>query len=239
MKVLRMCRAILILMFAPPFTIFSSLIALTMMTVFKVSPVRIQGLTRFWGRTITRASGVSVRVEGLEKLDATRPYIFAANHQSQFDIFALQGHFNFDFRWLAKKELFAIPFFGQAMRSAGYIPVDRSHGRQAVKSLNEAARRIAEGTSVIIFPEGTRSLDGRLQPFKAGGMTLAIKSAVDLVPIAILGTHEILPKGKLLARPGKVVIRVGEPIPSSAYEPKQKHELAERLRQAVTDLMVR
>lgn len=237
MKLLRMCRSILVLVFAPPFTILASLLALLLMTVFRFSPVSIQGLTRFWGRTITRACGVSVRVEGLEKLDARKPYIFAANHQSQFDIFALQGHLNFDFRWLAKKELFAIPFFGQAMRKAGYIPVDRSHGRQALKSLNEAARRIAEGTSVIIFPEGTRSLDGRLQTFKAGGMTLAIKSAVDLAPVAIIGTHEILPKGKLLAHAGEVIIRVGAPIPSSAYEPKQKHELAERLRQAVADLM--
>jgi len=93
------------------------------------------------------------------------------------------------------------------MRRAGYIPVDRSHGRQALKSLGEAAQKIAAGTSVIIFPEGTRTKDGKMQDFKAGAMVLAIKSGVDIVPVAIKGTYEILPKGKLLINPGNVSIQ--------------------------------
>ncbi|MBW2466236.1 MAG: 1-acyl-sn-glycerol-3-phosphate acyltransferase, partial [Deltaproteobacteria bacterium] len=183
------------------------------------------------------SNGVKVRVEGMENLEKDRPYIFAANHQSQFDIFALQGFLGVDFRWLAKKELFEVPIWGPAMRRAGYIPIDRSRGRQAIKSLDEAAKKIAAGTSVIIFPEGTRTKDGRIQDFKAGAMVLAIKSGVDLVPVAIRGTYEILPKGKLLMKPGKVTIRAGLPIATKNYTTKDKHKLAGILQAEVTKLL--
>ena len=184
-----------------------------------------------------RIGGIRVEVEGLENLQPNQSYIFAANHQSQIDIPALQGYLNADFRWLAKKELFKVPIWGAAMRKAGYIPVDRSHGRKALKSLEKAAKKIAEGTSVIIFPEGTRSIDGHLQPFKAGGMVLAIKAGVPLVPVGIVGTHEILPKGRLLIKPGRVKISLGQPIDTGEYHLKQKHELAQRLHEAVRELL--
>ena len=106
-----------------------------------------------------------------------------------------------------------------------------------MKSLEEAAQRIAEGTSVIIFPEGTRSIDGRLQPFKAGGMVLAIKAGVPLVPVGITGTHEILPKGRLFIRPGRVKITLGQPIDTREYHLKQKQELAKRLHDSVSTLL--
>jgi len=230
-------RAVMVLAMAPFLTIFCSLLVLIGRGIFRIPVVKIQASPRFWGKVITAASGVKVRVEGLERLDRSRPYIFLANHQSQFDIFVLDGYFDIDFRWLAKKELFRIPFFGWAMLLAGSIPVDRSHGRQALKSLDQAAQRIAAGASVIIFPEGTRSPDGKLQPFKAGGMQLAIRSGVELVPVAIMGTREILPKGKLLSRPGKVLIRIGEPVSSRDFTSKQKHELAELMHDRVAALL--
>ncbi|NTV14877.1 MAG: 1-acyl-sn-glycerol-3-phosphate acyltransferase [Desulfobulbaceae bacterium] len=186
---------------------------------------------------LTTWSGVKVKVEGLEHLERGKPYIFVANHQSQFDIFVLDGFLEMDFRWLAKKELFRLPFFGWAMLLAGSIPVDRSHGRRAVKSLDEAAKRIAAGASVIIFPEGTRSQDGKLQPFKAGGMQLAIKAGVELVPMAITGTHQVLPKGKILSRPGQVVIRLGTPVDSRVFSAKEKQALAELLHDQVAFLL--
>ncbi|MFH7319865.1 lysophospholipid acyltransferase family protein [Desulfurivibrio sp. D14AmB] len=230
-------RGGLALVLIPLLTGLISLIALLLVFLAGWSGERLQFLPRWWGRLICRLVGVRVEIDGLERLDRSRPYIFAANHQSQFDIFVVQGHLGFDFRWLAKKELFAIPVFGAAMRRAGYIPVDRSHGRRALASLNEAAERIAAGTSVIIFPEGTRSPDGRLQSFKAGAMVLAIKAGVEVVPMAISGTHEIMPKGRLLARPGLVTIRLGEPIDISAYNLKQKQELAELLESRVRALL--
>lgn len=189
-----------VLVVAPLLTIMTSIAGLVGTMVFGMSSTSAQGFPRLWAKIILKMSGVSVILKGGEALAADRPYIFAGNHQSQFDIFALQGCLGFDFRWLAKKELFDVPVFGTAMRRVGYIPVDRSHSRAAVKSLDLAAQRIAAGTSVIIFPEGTRSADGKLLPFKSGTMVLAIKAGVPVVPMAITGTHAILPKGKLLAR---------------------------------------
>jgi 1-acyl-sn-glycerol-3-phosphate acyltransferase len=237
MKIIHFFRGLFVLILTPILTFFTSVLALVYLVIFRISPEKTQVLPRYWGRIILAASGVKVRLEGMENLEHGRPYIFAANHQSQFDIFAMQGFFEFDFRWLAKKELFQIPLFGHAMRLAGYIPVDRSHGRQAMKSLIEAAERIAAGTSVIIFPEGTRSRDGKLHEFKTGGLVLAIKSGVPLVPVAIKGTYEVLPKGCLFAKPGNVIIRVGKPIDTSQYSVKEKQDLAHLLHDKVKSLL--
>ena len=230
-------RGLTVLAAAPILTGLVSVVAIIMVVVFRASATAVQVVPRYWGRIIAWLSGVRVQFSGTGHLDHGQPYIFAANHQSQFDIFVLQGYFDFDFRWLAKLELFKVPVFGYAMRLAGYVPVDRTNGRRAVKSLDEAAARIAGGTSVIIFPEGTRSSDGSLLKFKSGAMVLAIKAGVPVVPVAIIGTHGVLPKGKLLARPGQVRIRVGKPIETKGYTLKQKQELADLLQQKVAELM--
>jgi len=191
----------------------------------------------WWSRTITRLGGVKVRVEGMENLVPGQTYIFAANHQSQFDIFALDGFLMVDFRWLAKKELARIPIVGAAIGLAGSVFVDRSHGREAMKSLAEAATRIASGTSVVVFPEGTRTPDGNLQPFKSGAMYLAIKSGVDIVPLAITGGYEVLPKGRFFFRPGQMVVKIGKPVSTKHYSQKQKQELADLLHDQVASLI--
>jgi 1-acyl-sn-glycerol-3-phosphate acyltransferase len=225
------------LLATPILTIIICVMASIATIVFRVSTDRVQLLPRYWARIISRLVGMRVELRGGENLKDGQPYILAANHQSQFDIFALQGYLNISFRWLAKKELFDIPIFGYGMRQAGHIPVDRSRGRQALKSLYAAAERIAAGASVIIFPEGTRSPDGKLREFKSGGMVLAIKSGVPIVPVAICGTHEVMPKGKLLARPGRVTITIGKPIEISGFKMAQKQELAERLHDEVAALL--
>lgn len=237
MKIFIFFRGLLTLILTPFLTLLVSLVAMGCLLILRWQPERIMILPRIWARIILALAGVSVRLIEEEPLQSGRPYIFAANHQSQFDIFAMHGYFKADFRWLAKKELFQIPFFGRAMRMAGHISIDRAQGRQAMKSLIQAANRIAAGTSVIIFPEGTRSRDGRLHPFKSGGMFLAIKSGVPLVPVAISGTYEILPKGKLLSRPGNILIRMGKPIETKNFKTGQKKELAVILQQAVADLL--
>ena len=238
MRILHYPRALLVLILTPTLTLLTSLVALFLIFVCRCSANQVQVLPRLWARCICRLAGVRVTVEGRERVDPAGTYIFAANHQSQFDIFALQGYLGIDFRWLAKKELFDIPIFGAGMRSAGYISVDRSRGRQAVQSLNEAAQRITDGTSVIIFPEGTRSRDGELQPFKSGAMVLAIKAGVPIVPVAITGTHQVLAKGRLLSRPGRVSIRVGQPIATTQFKATEKQALATRLQEEVAALLV-
>jgi len=237
MRPFQLLRALFALPAALFLTLLVSLAAIAGTTLLGWPVSVLLKMVRWWGRALCAISGVTVRVEGMEHLEPGKPCIFAANHQSQFDIITLQGFLTADFRWLAKKELFRVPVWGKAMRLAGYIPIDRSHGREAIKSLAEAAQRIADGTSVVIFPEGTRSRDGRLQPFKAGAMVLAIKSGVDLVPLGINGTHQVLPKGRILARPGRVTIRIGRPIATREYDPRRKHELAERLHAAVGELL--
>jgi len=236
MRFLRWPRSCLVLALAPTLTLAISALAIVL-SLFGVNEYALQRFPRAWARIILAAAGVRVTVRGGRSLVAGRPYIFAANHTSQFDIFVLQGYLGHDFRWMAKKELFEIPVFGRGMRRAGYIPVDRSRGREALKSLREAARRIANGTSVIIFPEGTRSPDGKLKPFKTGAMVLAIKSGVPVVPVAIRGAHEVLPKGRLLCRPGHIAVTLGDPIDISAYKTGQKQELARRLHDEVAALL--
>jgi len=221
----------------PATTILTSIWVVLGTVFLRVSTTRIKIAPRCWSRIIARCTGVKVAVEGMENLEPDRPYILVANHQSQYDIFALDGYLMVDFRWLAKKELFRIPLVGWGMRAAGSIPIDRSHGRKAMKSLAEAAERIASGTSVVIFPEGTRTRDGNLQHFKAGGMYLAIKSGVDVVPVAIVGGYDVLPKGKWLPKPGRMLIRVGKPVSSKDYTQKQKQELADLLHDRVAELI--
>jgi 1-acyl-sn-glycerol-3-phosphate acyltransferase len=169
-------------------------------------------IARRWAKVALLASGVKVKVEGLEQIPGKGPYIFMSNHQGGYDIFALHGHLPFDFKWLAKKELFSIPFFGWTLTASGYISIDREGTRDTVRAMNEAAQKIRDGMSVVIFPEGSRSPDGSIQPFKKGGFTLAIKSKVPIVPMAIVGSREIMPKGRFTVNPGKIAIRIGPTI---------------------------
>lgn len=237
MRLVHYPRALLVLAVTPVLTCLASIGVILLAFICRRATDKVQGIPRVWARIICWCAGVEVNVEGQTNLVAGQTYIFAANHQSQFDIAVLQGYLGFDFRWMAKKELFSIPFFGAGMRAAGAIAVNRSHGRQALQSLHEAAERISAGTSVVIFPEGTRSPGGGLQDFKSGAMVLAIKARVPIVPVAIIGTHEILAKGKLLSRAGRVRIRIGKALDTTEFSMTQKQELALRLQQEVAGLL--
>ena len=237
MSPLQFIRGVLALITIPPLTVVVCLGALVDVHWIRKSKSKAQQFPRIWGRLLCLIADIRVRVEGQENLDPSQTYIFVGNHASQTDIWTFQGYIPHDFRWIAKKELFAIPIFGAAMRAVDFISIDRSRGRQAVKSLNDAAVRIAEGASVLIFPEGTRSPDGHLQPFKTGAIMLAIKSGVPVVPVGFNGTHQVLPKGSLLARGGKVVLRIGTPLPTRDFKAKDKQELALKLQQQVAELL--
>lgn len=180
-------------------------------TLFDRSGRSYAAHARFWGRLGIRLAGVRVTVNGSEHL-SDGPIIVMSNHASNFDILALQGFFPRSLSWIAKKELFDIPVFGHSMRHGGYIPLDRGDGRKALKSMEEAAKQIRNGKSVIIFPEGTRTRDGKLLPFKRGGFLLAARAGVAVVPVTINGSFQINPGGALKLYGGTISIDIHAPI---------------------------
>lgn len=196
----------------------------------------VHHVARIWGKSILWVSGVRVKTKGSVPNWQSRSYVYMSNHQSNFDIPVLLSALPVQFRWLAKAELFKIPIFGRSMRGAGYISIDRSNRKSAFKSLARAAAMIRNGTSVMIFPEGTRSSDGVLLPFKKGGFVLAVDAGVPIIPIVITGTHEIMPKGRMLICRRRVRIDVGNPIQTSDYTRKTKDDLMARVREAMSEV---
>jgi len=188
-----------------------------------------------WARIILWVCGVKVRVRGLENVDARVPRIYLSNHQSYFDIFALLGFLPVSFKFILKQELMRIPLFGYTMRRAGYIGVDREDARKALKSLKLAGERLKNGASLVVFPEGTRSKDGRIQPFKRGGFRLAVKSGYDVVPVVIINSRNIVPKGSLRISKGSFTMNIGSPISVAEYSKKEIDQLMAR----VSEVMVR
>jgi len=237
MALFQTIRGIITLVLVPILTFFVSAFSLIDLLWGRKSETKAQVFPRYWGRILCWLSGVRVIVEGIDNIDPRQTYIFAGNHCSQYDVLSFQGYFPHDFRWIAKKELFRIPLLGQAMDRVGYIPIDRSHGRQALKSLDKAAKQIAAGSSVLIFPEGTRSADGLLHEFKTGAVLLAMKAGVPIVPISFNGSYEVLPKGKLLPKSGLITIRIGPAIPMDQCKASDKQDLARNLRAAVEKLL--
>ena len=190
---------------------------------------------RLWARSILLASRVGVEVKGAENLEPDRTYVFAANHSSAFDILVLMGRLPFEFKWLAKEELFRIPVFGRGMKVAGNIPIDRSNPRAWVRSLNQVAEKIRAGTSVVIFPEGTRSKDGSILEFKRGGFTIAARSGVPVVPVSISGAHRVLPSKTLDLNPGPIRLVLGRPIPTAGLDRAGQDEVMELVRREIID----
>lgn len=175
-------------------------------------------MARSWARFTLLCSGCRVVVRGEENIP-DGPAVYMANHASHFDVFALLAHLKVQFRWTVKKELFRIPLLGLAMRRAGYILIDRANHERAMESMRIAAQKIRQGTSILIFPEGTRSCDGTLAfPFKKGGFYLARDAGVPIVPITVSGTHRILPKGGFRVRPGTITITIGVPIDTAGKD---------------------
>ena len=185
---------------------------------------------RLWGHAILKISGIDVAVRGTPHLDHGQSSILMANHQSNFDIPVLLAHLPIQFRWLAKAELFRIPIFGRAMRSCGYISIDRGNRESAFNSLAIAAATVKNGTSVVVFPEGTRSVDGIIRPFKKGPFVLAVDAGVPIVPIVINGTWSIMPKNRLTINPSRVTLDILPPVDTSGFDRSTKDVLMEKIR---------
>jgi 1-acyl-sn-glycerol-3-phosphate acyltransferase len=190
-----------------------------------------QAMAKWWGRSLVFFGRIPVQVEGLEHLTPGQTYVYAANHRSHFDIFVLIGLLPGKFLFVAKKSLFRIPLFGQALSRMDYISVDRSNQAAAIRSLNHATARIKAGSSMIIFPEGTRGPLGELLPFKKGVFIMALKAGQPIVPVSISGTWFIQPRGTFRVRPGPVKVVISPPIRPQDF--KRKEDLMVAVRQAV------
>ena len=169
-------------------------------------------IAQLWSRLLCRLNGIHVKITGLENIRPDKAQVFIANHQGYFDIFALSGYLPVQIRWMAKSILFKIPLFGLAMKSAGYISVNRKSRKKAYRSFLQAVEKLRSGSSVVIFPEGTRSLDYKVGTFKKGGHLLAMRSQSPMVPVTIIGTGKIIKKGSGLIYPGPVRIIISRRI---------------------------
>lgn len=206
--------------FLIPVTLFYSVWALVVIPFdktgyyFRLSPW-------LWSKCIFWTFGMRVSVRGYENIDPQKPYIFVSNHASMFDIptvvLALRGNVNIVF----KKELTYVPVWGWALRYGHFIMIDRSNPRDALASIDRAAASIREGSSVILFPEGTRTMDGKLQPFKRGAFSLAVKAGVPIVPLIINGTFKILPKGSFNVQAANISVTLGKPIATEGLSGKE------------------
>ncbi len=191
----------------------------------------VQGVARLWGRMALRLSRVTILVEGLEHLAPGENYVFAANHRSQFDIFVLSAILPGKLSWVAKKSLFRIPIFGQALSRMGSVPIDRNNLSQAIRSLDKAVHKVQQGSCMIIFPEGTRGVSRELLPFKKGVFIMALKSGRPIVPVSISGTLFIQPPRSIMIRPGPIKVVISPPIDPRTF--KRKEQLMEAVRQAI------
>jgi 1-acyl-sn-glycerol-3-phosphate acyltransferase len=197
----------------------------------------VLALARLWSRVILGVPGVKLDVKMHAPLEPGRPYVFMPNHASMVDIWAVFVAIPASFRFIAKKQLAQIPLFGWAMAAGRFIFIDRQNAASARRSMGEAARRIRSGQSVVIFPEGTRTRDGRLLPFKKGGFHLAMDAGVDIVPVAIRGSREVMPRGAALIKAGTVQVDVGEPIPTAGLKSGDRDALIAKVRGRVAAML--
>jgi 1-acyl-sn-glycerol-3-phosphate acyltransferase len=193
-------------------------------------------LARIWSWLILSAAGVKLTVRFAQPLDPRRPYVFMPNHVSVLDIWALYVAVPIPLRMIAKKQLGDIPLFGWAMRAGRFIFIDRQNPVSARRSIDDGTRFIREGHSVLIFPEGTRTRDGKLGPFKKGGFYLAINSGAAIVPIAIRGARELMPRGQLRIKGGPVTVDIGAPISTDGLTEKDREPLLQRVRGIILEM---
>jgi 1-acyl-sn-glycerol-3-phosphate acyltransferase len=194
----------------------------------------IDRIGRRWSRWIVQACGIDLRVDGLERLEPGRSYVLISNHLSNFDIWCTLGSMPFTVRFVAKKELLRIPVFGQALALSDHIVIDRQDPESAIAKINAATANTAGGIGILFYAEGTRSRDGKIHDFKKGGVSLALRAGLPIVPMSISGTRKFLPRGCAVIRPGgRVRIVLGDPIPTDGLSFEQRDALNERVRAVV------
>ncbi|MBI4460894.1 MAG: 1-acyl-sn-glycerol-3-phosphate acyltransferase [Acidobacteria bacterium] len=197
----------------------------------------LQSCRRLWARLVLAASFVHLDTRRVRETDFSQPCVVCANHLSYLDPAVVVASLEMPVCFLAKRSLFRIPFLGWAMAAAGDIPLDRQDARQGSRSLAVAAQRLRKGFSVVVFPEGTRSPTGQLQPFLSGAFRMAIQTQAPVLPVAISGTREALPPGSLFFQGGRVQLLVGQPILTQALAKQDKDLLADQARRSIEAML--
>jgi len=193
-------------------------------------------IARVWSWLIMKTIMSAFTVTGLDKIDTSKPHLYAVNHLSAMDIPALYAGLPFQFHIMAKKSLFHYPFLGWHLRRSGQIPVDAESALASMRSLNRAAESLKNGMPLVIFPEGGRSGDGHLQPFMSGGFYVAIKAGIDIIPMALVGTYELLPMNTFYIQPRPLELLVGDPISAKGYTSRQVDQLSGVVHKAIEEL---
>jgi 1-acyl-sn-glycerol-3-phosphate acyltransferase len=217
-------------------TLLCGMAVLIVAAVRSTSPL-IDAIIRFWARSLVSGAGIELALDGQERIDPGQRYILVANHYSYFDIPCVLASVRQPIRFLAKVSLFKVPIFGWAIGRAGFIPIDRKNRRTAVKSLDLAAERIRKGNTIVVFPEEGRTKERLMRKFQRGGFLLAMKSGLPILPLAIDGTHDVFPVGANRIAPGKVVVRVGTPIPTEGRSVREKEQISEEARTQIATLL--
>jgi 1-acyl-sn-glycerol-3-phosphate acyltransferase len=214
--------------------------SLSLLSSFFDRSGRIQhGFARFWSRMILGTIRAPITVEGLEKVDTGRSHVYVVNHLSALDIPVLYQYLPFQFRILAKRELFRYPFMGWHLRRSGQIPVDLENPKKSIRSLNRAVEAIKNNMALVIFPEGGRSGTGQLQPFMGGAFFAAIRAQADVIPMALVGTYETLKMNTWHIKPRPIRLLVGDPIPTAGLKVRDTEALAAKAREVVAGLYYR
>ncbi len=226
---------------ADPLIVIATVVFATIsmiVSIFDPTGRRQAAVARSWSRVLLGVSGVRVRVDGGEKISARGSYVFASNHASYMDTPVALANIPVQFRFMAKKGLFSIPFLGWHLARAGHIPVFRDNPRAAVKTLGLAAEAIQKrGASLIVFPEGGRTHTGELRDFKDGAAYIAIRAGVPIVPVAMKGTRAVLPFGSGTPQGGAVEMRIGDPIPTAGLKLHDRARLTQQVREQVAALL--
>ena len=215
---------------------FVALGGLVVLLSLLAPPRRLHAFTSLSCRLILRALGVRVTVRGREYLHSGRTYLFVGNHVNLFDVFVLYGYIPIFFRGVELDEHFDWFFYGRIIRRLGMIPISQTSGRAALRSLKVAQAALAQGTSVLILPEGGRTPDGRFQPFKKGAFLLAQRTDAAVVPVVMTGAFAILQRGGRIIRPGAMELRLGAPIPRGRLTGLDATAIAERVRRQMAEL---
>jgi 1-acyl-sn-glycerol-3-phosphate acyltransferase len=189
-----------------------------------------------WARLNSIVTPMVVETRGKHNIDTTQSYVIISNHQSQYDIFVLYGWLGIDFKWVMKQELRRVPALGVACERIGHIFIDRSNTAAALRSLDEAKSKIVNGTSVIFFPEGTRSRDGKLGSFKKGAFRMALDLGIPILPVTISGTRSILPTQSIDLFPGRARMTIHPPVDISGYDKDNLKTLMETTRDIIASV---